>query len=188
MSEPKSEPISAETSSVSTGPAASDAAIGPVQASAAVESPGIAPNQEDTAPKSDIKSDMKADAPKVEPKFEAPEVKAEAPKAEAKAPEAPRIPGNVTIMSPGDREGGGARIEAEPASGKRRVSAMAAVVALAALAGAIGGALATAGVGEHDQVEEGGGEHRGAGRHAFGKDQLDDRESRGVGGRGASSW
>lgn len=143
MSEPKSEPISAETSSVSTGPAASDAAIGPVQAAAAVESPGIAPDQEATSPKSDITSDP----PKVEPTFEAPkvEIKAEAPKAEAKAPEAPRFPGNVTIMSPGDRKGAGARVDAEPASGKRRISAMAAVVALATFAGAIGGALATAG-------------------------------------------
>ena len=51
-------------------------------------------------------------------------------------------------MSPGDRKGAGAKIEAEPASGKRRVSAMAAVVALAAVAGAIGGALATAGIGQ----------------------------------------
>src|SRR5262245_49492445 len=141
VSEPKSEPVSAEASSVSTGPAASDAAAGSAQAPAAVESPGIAPNQEETAPKTDVT----AEAPKVEPKFEAPEVKAEAPKAEAKASEAPRIPGNVTIMSPGDRKGAGARIEAEPASGKRRASAMAAVVALATVAGAIGGALATAG-------------------------------------------
>jgi hypothetical protein len=75
-------------------------------------------------------------------------VKADAPKAEAKAPETPRIPGNVTIMSPGDRKGASARIEAEPASGKRRASAMAAMVALATVAGAMGGALATAGFGQ----------------------------------------
>jgi hypothetical protein len=147
VSEQKPEPVSAETSSVSTGPAAPEPALG---AAADVESPGIAPNQEETSPKVDIKADVKADPPKMEPKFEAPkvEVKADPPKAEAKAPETPRIPGNVTIMSPGDRKGAGARVEAEPASGKRRASAMVAVVALATVAGAIGGALATAGFGQ----------------------------------------
>jgi hypothetical protein len=141
VSEQKPEPASAETDSHGHGPAASEAVSGPVQAAAEVESPGIAPNQEATAPN--------ADAPKVEPKFEAPkvEVKPEAPKAEANKPEPPRIPGNVTIMSPGDRKGAEAKVEAEPATGKRRVSAMAAVVALATVAGAVGGALATAGLG-----------------------------------------
>ena len=44
-------------------------------------------------------------APKVEaPKVEAPKV--ETAKAEATKPEAPRIPGNVMIMSPGERAGG----------------------------------------------------------------------------------
>jgi hypothetical protein len=140
VNEQKSEPVSAETSPVGTGPTASEAAIGPVQAAADVESPGIAPNQEETSPE--------ADAPKVEAKIETKmEPKIEAPKVEAKKPEAPRIPGNVVIMSPGDRKGADAEAEAEPASGKRRVSAMAAVVALATVAGAIGGALATAGLG-----------------------------------------
>jgi hypothetical protein len=135
VSEQKPEPASAET-----GPeAAAKAVLGPVQAAAAVESPNIAPNQEETSPK--------ADAPKLEPKFEAPkaEVKADAPKAEARKAEAPRSPGNVMIMSPGDRKGAGAG--AEPGTGKRRVSAMAAVVALATVAGAVGGAVATAGLG-----------------------------------------
>jgi hypothetical protein len=74
-------------------------------------------------------------------------VKAETPKVETEKPEAPRIPGHVMIMSPGDRKGAGAKAEAEPVSGKRRASAMAAMIALAAVAGAIGGALATAGLG-----------------------------------------
>ncbi len=49
------------------------------------------------------------EAPKVEaskaeaPKIEAPKV--EAPKIDAVKPEAPRFPGNVMIMSPGDRVG-----------------------------------------------------------------------------------
>lgn len=53
-------------------------------------------------------------------------------------------------MSPGDRAGMGAKSEAaaEAPSGKRRIGAMAAVVALATVAGALGGALATAGVGK----------------------------------------
>src|SRR6185312_6413170 len=56
---------------------------------------------------------------------------------------------NVTIMSPGDRTGAGAKAaSAEGSSGKRRIGAMAAVVALATVAGALGGALATAGIGK----------------------------------------
>jgi hypothetical protein len=139
VSEQKPELSSAETGSAGLQ-AASEAALGPVQAAAEIESSDIAPNQEDTAPK--------ADAPKIEAKVEPKiEPKLEAPKVEAKKPEAPRISGNVMIMSPGDRKGADAKTEAEPASGKRRVSAMAAVVALAAVAGALGGALATAGLG-----------------------------------------
>ena len=81
------------------------------------------------------------------PKVEAP--KAEAPKIDAVKPEAPRFPGNVTIMSPGDRVGADAKAApAEGSSGKRRIGAMAAVVALATVAGALGGALATAGIGK----------------------------------------
>src|SRR4051812_21284778 len=99
-----------------------------------IESPAIAPDQELTAPK--------ADAPRVEPKVEAPkdEVKAE-------KPEASRPSGNVMIMSPGDRKWSGEAKASEPAAPKRRIAAMAAVVALAAVAGAIGGALATSGLG-----------------------------------------
>ena len=49
-------------------------------------------------------------------------------------------------MSPGDRVGADAKAEAS--AGKRRFGAMAAVVALATVAGALGGALATAGIGK----------------------------------------
>jgi hypothetical protein len=73
---------------------------------------------------------------------------------EVKAPEAdtasPRPVGKLMIMAPGDRSwAGDAAREAETAKrsgpfGKRRLAAMAAVVALAAVAGALGGALATA--------------------------------------------
>ena len=64
-------------------------------------------------------------------------------------PEAPRFPGKLMIMSPGERVGADAEgAPAEASSGKRRFGAMAAVVALATVAGALGGALATAGLGK----------------------------------------
>src|SRR4029077_6747312 len=110
----------------------------------------IASEQEEVALKPDVPKldapeaeSSKAEAPKVEvPKVEAPKV--EAPKVDAGQPEAP-FPGKVTIISPGDRAG--AKADADEATpGKRRIAAMAAVVALATVAGAVGGALATAGL------------------------------------------
>jgi hypothetical protein len=126
----------------------------PVTAAAEVEVAKLAPEQEETSPKPDAAKDApKVDAPKVDAvKMEAPKVeasKAEPPKIDAVKPEAPRFPGNVTIMSPGDRVGADAKAApAEGSAGKRRIGAMAAVVALATVAGALGGALATAGVGK----------------------------------------
>ena len=90
-----------------------------------------------------------AEAPREASKDEAPKV--EAPKVDAVTTAEPRFPGKVMIMSPGDRMGMDAKPEAagaEASSGKRRIGAMAAVVALATVAGALGGALATAGVGK----------------------------------------
>jgi len=182
VSEQQPEPISGETGSVGAGPVAPDmiAPSEPTAAAAAaiVESPLLAPEQEETAPKPDAPKveapkveAPKVEAPKVEaPKVEAPKVEAskpeapkvEVPKAEAVEPEAPRFPGKVLIMSPGERrsngDSAGSKAEAGPAaanSGKRRIGAMAAVVALATVAGALGGALATAGIGHFvggDQV------------------------------------
>lgn len=161
MSDLKSEPISTETGTVGAGVAASDMSA-PVTVTAAaaaeveVESPMLAPDQEETSPKADA---PKVEMPKVEPfKVEAPKVEApkadapkvEAPKVEAAKAEPPRMPGKMMIMSPGERVGADAKAEAtsgEGSSGKRRLSAMAAVVALATVAGAMGGALATAGFG-----------------------------------------
>src|SRR5207248_7978766 len=116
----------------------------------------LASEQEETSPKPDAAKDApkvdapKVDAPKVDAvKMEAPKAeasKAEPPKIDAVKPEAPRFSGNVTIMSPGDRVGADAKAApAEGSAGKRRIGAMAAVVALATVAGALGGALATAG-------------------------------------------
>ena len=96
----------------------------------------------------------KVDAPKIEaPEAEAPKAeasKAEAPKGDAPRVDAPRSPEKVMIMSAGDRAGPAP--EAEQSSGmfgKRRLAALAAVVALAAVAGALGGAVATAGFGHY---------------------------------------
>jgi hypothetical protein len=158
VSEQQAEQTSGETGSISAGPAVShppDAPIepvtGPVQVTAAVEAPAAAAEAAAEAPK--------VEAPKVEmskadaPKADAPKV--DTPKVDASKADAPRMPGKVMIMSSGDRawdrKAGGTKAdndEGDGMFGKRRLSALAAVVALAALAGALGGALATAGV-EH---------------------------------------
>jgi len=110
---------------------------------AGIEAPSIAPDHE--AP-------PKADPVKVEPpRIEVPKLEAKVePKAETK-PE-PK-PGKLIVMAPSerswDREEFAPHVKAdEPreTGGKRRLSAMAAVVAIAASVGAISGALATAGM------------------------------------------
>lgn len=156
MSDQHPQPASDETGTLGAGPAAPDMPVPnePATAAAEAEVTKLAPEQEETSPKPDAAKDAaKVDAPKVDavrmeaPKVEAP--KAAAPKIDAVKPEAPRFPGNVTIMSPGDRGRADAKAApAEGASGKRRIGAMAAVVALATVAGALGGALATAGIGK----------------------------------------
>jgi hypothetical protein len=146
VSEQQAEPSSGETGSLGAGPAvppSSDASSEPKAASASetIESPDLAPAPgQGDAPKADA---PKADAPK-----------AEMPKVEAPKADAPRIPGKLMIMSAadhaGDHENTDPQVEsgqAEGKPGKRRLSAMAAVVVLAAVAGALGGALATAGLG-----------------------------------------
>jgi hypothetical protein len=103
----------------------------------------------------ETESPESVDSPRIAPDHEAPKTdapKAEAPKVEASEPAAPHMPGKLMIMSPGDRswdaDKAGTKAEIEPASGmfgKRRFAALAAVVALATIMGALGGALATAG-------------------------------------------
>lgn len=137
--------ISGETEAVSTGPAVSSSSDASqpeaLKAMAEVESPDLASGQRE-APKADA---AQVEAAKSE--TNKPET-VDAPKADA-----PREPGKILIMSSGDRDwdhqGVESEVEAEQAQGmfgKRRLSALAAVVALAAIAGALGGALATAGV------------------------------------------
>ena len=111
---------------------------------AGIEAPSIAPDHE-APPKPDpVKPDpIKIEPPRIEmPKFEA--------KAETKSE--PK-PGKLIVMAPAerswDREEFAPHVKAdEPreTGGKRRLSAMAAVVAIAASVGAISGALATAGM------------------------------------------
>ena len=117
-----------------------EAATAPQAVEAAgIEAPSIAPDHE-APPKPDP---VKIEPPRIEvPKFE--------PKAETR-PE-PK-PGKLIVMAPSDRswdrEDFAPHVKAdEPreAGGKRRLSAMVAVVAIAASVGAISGALATAGM------------------------------------------
>jgi hypothetical protein len=157
VSEQKAEPTSDETGTLGAGPAvpaSSGAPSEPAAAAAAekakVEAPDLAPGQEGAGdtPKADT---PKAEAAKAEAaKVEAPKV--EAPKVEAQKADALDAPGKLMIMSSGDRAWGNDRAEPEAGAkqdsgmpGKRRVAAMAAVVALATVAGALGGALATTG-------------------------------------------
>jgi hypothetical protein len=159
VSDQQPEPIIGETGIPGTGSAASNmsAPAEPVAPTAEVEAPRLATEQEESSPKADA---PKVEATKVEaakleaaeaeaPNVEAPKV--EPPRIDAVKPKEPRFPGKVMIMSPGDRVGMDAKPEAaaaEASSGKRRIGAMAAVVALATVAGVLGGALATAGVGK----------------------------------------
>jgi hypothetical protein len=147
------EQTSGESGSVGAGPAAPNASEvqnEPVAASApesiSIDAPKLVPEQGGEAAEAGA---PKADVPKAEAaKADAP--KTDAPKAEANKTDAPRTPGKIMIMSAGDRtwegNGAGAEPQSEPNSpmfGKRRLAALAAIVALA---GALGGALATAGL------------------------------------------
>jgi hypothetical protein len=145
VSDQKAEQTSGEPGSLSAGtavPHSLEAQNERVAASAPqssnIESPDLVPEQGGAGETS------KAEAPK-----------ADAPKADASKADAPRTFGKVMIMSSGDRAWGsnddaGSEPEAESSSGmfgKRRLAALAAVVALATVAGALGGALATVGLG-----------------------------------------
>jgi hypothetical protein len=146
VSEQQSEQTQAETGSTVTGTAASD-----VSAQASGEATTVALDQEATSPKADVPKPeaAKPEPPKPEvPKFEA--VKAEAePKPGSMQPA-----GKLMIMAPGERIFDADGPAANPAndekkaagSAKRRFAAMAAVVALATMLGAVGGTLASSGL------------------------------------------
>jgi hypothetical protein len=167
VSEQQAEQTHADGGSVGTEGAVQTSppdASAPVTASAletsAVEAPAIAPDHE-TLPKED--------APKIESKSEAPkETAKEAPKIDAGRKDAVAIgpteadaakmnasfmSGRLLLKSPGKRgwhgAGASAKAESEPrpsVSTQRGQSGMAAIVALATLAGAISGTLATVAV------------------------------------------
>jgi hypothetical protein len=159
VSDQKAEQTSVEPGSLSAGPAvpnSSETQSQPVTASEQpsidAESPKLVPEQGATAGAPEMEAPNTGASKAEAPKAEAP--KAEAPKAEAPKADAPRAPGKIMIMPSGDRagdsKGAGPKMESEPNQrmfGKRRLSALAAVVALATVAGALGGALATAGLG-----------------------------------------
>jgi len=147
VNEQQAEQTSAEPGSLNAGSAApisSDAQNEPVaasiQASAPIDAPNLVPEQD--AAVEPAKADAaKADAPKVE-----------APKTAAPKADAARTPGKLMIMSPDDRAWGNhdddapepERESAQGMFGKRGLAALAAVVALAVVAGGLGGVLATA--------------------------------------------
>ena len=152
MSEQNAELTSGESGSLSAGQAVSHSSEVPIQP--VVAAPDLVPEQgaEADAPKVVVEHEAaQAEAAQAEgAKAEAPKV--ESPTAEAPEPEASRFPGNVMIMSAGEGNWDEDSAAPETASGpsqetsdKRRL-AVAAMVALAVVAGALGGALATAGL------------------------------------------
>ena len=174
MSEQQAEQTSGEPGSVGSGstvPTSPDPLIDTVMASmreasttetAVITSDHEAPPKEIPAKEDPPKAESPAiEIPAIEPpKMEATNVeatKAEMPKIEVKA-ETPRTANKVLIMSSGRRtwheEPQTSTAQAEPAQAapaqaaprQRRLVGMVAVVALATAAGAIGGALATAGL------------------------------------------
>ena len=125
----------------------------PVAGSAEVESPKLVPEQGAAAQAPEVHvskaDDFKADALKPD----APDAQAPEPETVKETADAPRMPGKIMIMSSADHDWARDEVSAEPEAepsqsmfGKRRIAALAAVVALAAMAGALGGALATAGL------------------------------------------
>jgi len=154
VSEQSAEQISGEPGSFGPAPAVPDSSEASVQP--VVAAPGLVPGHDAVmadapkshAPKSDVaEGDVtRAEAPQADPSKADPS-KADAPKA---AP--PRFAGKVLIMSAGERnwddDGAAPEIVPEPDQGMfgQRWLAVAAMLALAVVAGALGGAMATAGL------------------------------------------
>jgi hypothetical protein len=124
------------------------------QAEATIGETGSINARPSDSPSSDVKSEPLAaaapaisvvEAPLIAPDHEAPkadEAKIEASRIEVPKAEAPRM--NKLLFMERASE---SKTEGSPTPGKRRFAAMAAGVALATSAGALGGALATAGIG-----------------------------------------
>jgi hypothetical protein len=168
VSEQEAEKTSGEPTSLSAGSAvlpspdapggplvasAQEAAQEPALASTEFESPSLAP--ESLAPESLIpERGAVAEMPGAEASKA--DAAAHAPNSDAAEPDALHEPGKIVIMSSGDgawADGDAASKpeagESQRMSGKRRIAALAAVVALAVIAGALGGALATIALTQH---------------------------------------
>ena len=127
VSDQQPQPTSGETGTPGAGPAAPDASE-PVAAAAEVEDRDR--GRTDAAPKARATRKRPRRGPRTRPRWtpsrwkrqgrsrqrpKLPRLKlprSNAPKIDAVKPEAPRFPGNVTIMSPGDRVGADAKAEA----------------------------------------------------------------------------
>jgi hypothetical protein len=151
-----SRPADAPNEPATASAAEADPAKGPVKDAAASE----AVVSEPVAAEPSMSEPALAEAPKAEP-VKAEPVKAEPVKAEASAPasqpettsgKTSAVPGKVIVMSRGERAWTDHDIHVGPEEaaahgsvfGKRRIAAIAAMVALAIAAGALGGAFATA--------------------------------------------
>ncbi len=169
MSELNAEQSGGEPASLAAGATASASSNAPndlvaatMSEVAAIASPRIAPDHE--APKEDPpKIDLpkaeasqadaaKPEMPKAEP-FKVEGLKADAPKIDSSKMETPRTPRELLIMAPGGRDWESRTSEPkqeaqapEKGAGKRRFAAVAAMLVLAVIAGAAGGALATVGL------------------------------------------
>jgi hypothetical protein len=138
---PSGEPITASSSNVSIGSTAA-AEVSPVH----TESPALVPGQGAAGVAPEV-SVPKADAHQMDA------TRTNSAKADASKARAPHIPSRLMIMSSADHgwddDDAGPKVDAERSQdmfGKRRLSALAAVVVLAAIAGAVGGATATVGL------------------------------------------
>jgi hypothetical protein len=158
VSEQQAEETHGGSGSVGAGSATSHSSAEAAAALAVsvLETPAIAPDHE-APPKPDL---PKAEVPNAETikadttKAGAPEI--EAPRLEVPNPEMPRAGGKVLIMAPSDRawhdHSAGAEVKSEtrnaaaPVAPRRGLLATAAMLALAVMAGALGGALATSGL------------------------------------------
>jgi hypothetical protein len=143
VSEQEAEKTSGEPGSLSAGPAVSYSSVAQSEPVASSEQEAM---QEPALASTDIESP--ALIPEQGAAAEMPG--AEAPKADAAEADAPHVPGKIIIMSSADRAWADRDAGSESKSGEsqgvlgqRRIAALAAVVALAFMAGAFGGALAT---------------------------------------------
>jgi hypothetical protein len=147
-SDARNEPLAASAEAVQE---AVQAVPQPAHGSANAESPGLALEQDAAAEQPEAEA-PKTDAPKTHAaKISAPNADAAASNSHAGEADVPSTPGKVIIMSSGDRawadQGTSSKPEVGESQGmfgKRRFAALAAVVAVAIVAGAVGGALATA--------------------------------------------